>query len=1051
MKARPTRGFGQENDRVSTGPPTEEGPSQLPALRFAGFELDEATYRLTRGGHPIRLEPKPLALLFHLVRHRDRVVTKEELRQLLWPDAIVSGDSLFHVVMKAREALGERGRKDGTIQTIRGRGFRFAAEVELLIDDTVPGSGASERSPLATRSLIGRGAELQRLREIHAATGQGSGRVALVEGPAGIGKSRLVREFVEGSSPALREIHHATSPESGGAPAYWLWVQILRSLLPVARESSFEDAPSIEALLAELTGAGGTALADMADADEAEFRLLDGLATSLRDHAEKQPIVLVLEDLQWVDSGSAKALAFLSDAIATVPILIVGTCRDVELGPDHPLERARVEWMRRDLLEAVPLAGLDPDDVTTLVEEVTGYEPDDGFIESLWTRTRGNPFFVRQILALALARTDPTEELGARLRSEVGTIPQEVRRVIRDRLARLDGPTQMVLSRAAAFGAEFDLAALARCVDLDRASLLRALERASAEQIITPRATLAKPYAFSHGLLREVAYAELDASERAQVHRRIAEALEELYADRIESIVPALARHYGDAAPLLESDEAVRYSKWAGDLARDSCAYQDAAEAFARAIRALDLLPDAPAERRAELLICSGFALQSAGRNEEGRSQHRAAMAHARSAGNPKLFAAAVLGLAEVGVGGNDPELLELLESLEEALAGLEAVDEDEGPLRIWLLSAVAVRAAPLGRLARAKAASHEAAERARASRDPSWLAWALASVSEVRRFDPETLPEQRLALLDEASERADDARNTSFAIVASVQRYGVLMELARRQEAERECERMAELVERSRSSYWGYLVPSLRSGLLSLDGDLPGSERLAHEAFDRSDGPHLQLASARAGSLAMIRYQQGRLSELLPAISALRAGSSLTGVLDSAEIAALIETGDDATARERLDEVAADDFQACLGKEAWILSLCTISEACEDLHDEARARTLYALLEPRADHAVIVDNGQHVHGPVAFFLGILAKTFGDLPLAEERLEHALDVANRLRSPVWRAHALGARASLAVAHGERAEARRLGREALGLADPMGLARVLRRLRALELT
>ena len=1021
------------------GGPKAPSTDTILAVRFGRFELDEATYRLTGEGQPIRVEPKPLALLFHLVRHRDRVVTQEELRQLLWPDAIVSGDSLFHVVMKAREALGERGKKDGTIQTIRGRGFRFAVEVEPIADAArAPSHGVPER-PKAMRSLIGREGELKRLREIQAATNGETGRVVLVEGPAGIGKSRLVREFIEGLPPNSCEIHQATAPEAGGAPAYWLWVQILRSWLRNARENPGAAVSDIERLLSELGGSETSDTTETLDSETAQFQLIDDLARCLRDHARERPLLLALEDLQWIDAGSAKALAFLADTIATAPILIVGTCRDVELGPDHPLEPARVEWIRRDLLEVVPLVGLDPDEITTLVADVTGYEADDGFIEALWSRTQGNPFFVRQILALALARSDPTEKLDERLRSEVGTIPHEVRRVIRGRLARLDGPTQMVLSCAAAFGPEFGLAALARCVDLDRAALLRALERASTEQIIAPRATLELPYSFTHGLLQEVAYAELDATERAQVHHRIAAALEELHADHLEPVVPALARHYLEAAPLLEGDEAVRYAKWSGDLARDGRAYKEAAEHYGRALRALDLLPNPSTERRAELAVLRGFALQTSGRHEEGRQVLHEALGVARDAGLKNLMVAAAVGFAEYGLGLSDLAAVDALEQARDAL------EKPEGMLHVWVYALLATNLAnERDRLDEAHALSMEAEEIANRLGEPGAQSLALSSRAAVQRLHPAGQPAERADVAARAAAHAAEARDPNAELIARIQRFGALLEQGDISAVDAEGVQLDQVLQKLRSPYWEYVRPSLQAMRALLDGHFDAAERLALEAYQGTEHPRLNLAAALAGMIASIRHQQGRLEELIPALDAIVSQDPKIPALRTAAVGALLEAGREEQARDELHRIAADGFDSIVGTESWLCSLAMLAEVAARVGDEQQiCASLFEILEPRSEQCIIIANGHYCHGPVTLYLGMLATALERGAEAEQYLEDALERSERLRSPVWRAQTLAATARLGRASGNRSLGQAARKETLAIAKALGMAALVR--------
>ncbi len=316
---------------------------------FEDFEADEGLRELRREGRPVDLHPTPLRLLLYLLRNRDRVIPKDELLDRVWFDAAVSEGVLSTAIKEIRSALGDDGSQQRVIQTLRGKGYRLVAPVEER--PAAPARGHAGRGGVP--DFVGRGPVLDRLDAALEDALAGRGRIVLLAGEAGIGKTRTAEEFAAAASSRGVPVHAAWCREEKGAPPYWPWVQILRGLV---------DGQDAGALRSEL-GAGAARIAQIvpeirerlpdlpevpaeADPEEARFLLFDAVAGFLTRASAHQARILVVDDLHWAGASSLQLLEFLAHEIGAARILLLGTYRDIEVDRDHPLAGRLAELAR---------------------------------------------------------------------------------------------------------------------------------------------------------------------------------------------------------------------------------------------------------------------------------------------------------------------------------------------------------------------------------------------------------------------------------------------------------------------------------------------------------------------------------------------------------------------------------------------------------------------------------------------------------------------------------------------------------------------------------
>lgn len=522
-----------------------------------------------------------------------------------------------------RALLEELGLEPGrSLRQLEQAILQQDPSLDLAITPTPPAEVTPSGRRVERRAagvFVGRERELAGLLEaLHDAI-SGRGRLVLIGGEPGIGKSRLVEELASRAGKA--EVHWGRCWEVGGAPPYWPWVQAIRSYV---RERNAEQlrgelgpgAADIAELVVEIRerlpdlGAPSVlpeSAPGPARAVHARFRLFDSIADFLKNASRSGPLVLVLEDLNWADDDSLLLLEFVARELGEAHVLVIGTYRDIDLSRRHPLSRTLGELARERLFERVLLRGLSHADVEQFIEAACGFVPDEGLVYAVHTQTEGNPFFVGEVVRLLIEEGALTREQSRVAERWRVRIPEGVREAIGRRLNHLSEPCNETLSLASAIGRAFTLDQLLHLTDdLSEDELLELLEEAIAAHVIEELSSAPVGYQFTHALIQGTLADELSLTRRVRLHARIAETLEELYAADIESHAAELAHHFGEAQAVLGPEPLVHYSALAGEAALAARAPEQAVTHFQRALAAKgDQVED---EESADLLFGLGRA-----------------------------------------------------------------------------------------------------------------------------------------------------------------------------------------------------------------------------------------------------------------------------------------------------------------------------------------------------------------------------------------------------------------------------------------------------------
>jgi DNA-binding CsgD family transcriptional regulator len=424
--------------------------------------------------------------------------------------------------------------------------------------------------------VVGRDGELAALCEALADVRAGAPATVLVGGEAGVGKSRLLREFGEQAGTSARLLVGGCVELGASGLPYVPFTAALRTLVRAIGPAALtrllpEDEPGELARL--LPGLGRPEPGG--DADEARARLFEQLLALLERLAADRPVVLVLEDAHWADRSSRDLLDFLVRNQQAAPgLLLAVSYRTEELHRAHPLRRRlaeldRVEWVRR-----LDVPRLGRRYVTALVRGILGHEPGAGLMEAIQGRSEGNPLFVESLL-----------DAGLQSGSE---LPESLRDLLLAQIERLPERSREVVRTAAAAGPRMRHELLAAVTGLDDATLSDSLRQAvSANTLLID----GDEYAFRHALLRDAAYADLLPGERTRVHARYAEALTSdaalAPADRAEI---ELAHHWHAAREWTRALPAA----WAAAAEAGECmAYAEQLELLDRALELWESVPDA--------------------------------------------------------------------------------------------------------------------------------------------------------------------------------------------------------------------------------------------------------------------------------------------------------------------------------------------------------------------------------------------------------------------------------------------------------------------------
>lgn len=932
-----------------------------------------------------------------------------------------------------------------------------AAVRRVLLDlrdrNAAPPSQVAVTSANSVPSVVGRTWELARLRATIEEAHRGQGALVWIAGEMGIGKTTMALEIERYARHWSFRVFWGRCHQGGSAPTFWPWIQVLRSYAhehppEEVRETLGAAAGEIGQVAPELRDSLALPAArPVAEAEVAQFRLFDGVAQFLKRAAQREPIVVILEDLLEADEQSLALLGFVAREIPDARLLIVATHGEIE--PDD--SRPAAEFLRkrgrnpRDL--SIWLRGLDRTAVQDFVERRIGWNPGPDLVAALHRTTGGNPFFLGALVSLNLAsgRLERAREATQQGRKPPPLeIPDSVRGALALRLDRLSQGCNRMLAAAAVIGFEFDQSVLQRVLELEHGEVQRLLEEATQARVTEPLEI--GRWRFSHGLFRDLLHDDLPFDRRAAWHRRAAEALEELHGSHPEPHLAEIAFHFREAASIADPEKAIEYSIRAGRRASALMSHQEAIGHLDWAREALSSEHPRNEARLCDLLAELSVVLWNAGDSVRAQSLAESAFEMARRVGSPEALARAALAYAGrvqlFSAVRSDERAVQLLD---EALRVLGSDGEER------LLALVMARLAAELTFSDEEERMRELAEGAiaiaRRLGDPIVLAPVLKA-THWALWVPERIVERRRGaaeILDLARASGDPA----ITLDARLLRLWALLEVGDGPAAHRELEGCEQLSRELRQPYQDWVIATTRVCLAFMEGRLDEVPRLAERAFELGRQPApLNAALFYGVQMAYLGYLRGPLDRSIAIVEDfVDTFPLLTPAVRCALAALHAEKGERDRARELLQSFSKARFERLPRNLVWLASNLFLAEACAILDDQESASVLYELLKPFAEYnAVMVPLLSF--GCASHQLGLLATILRRWSEAEQHFQAALVQQSWMGTRQMQARSQFAYAQMLeqrAAPGDAEQAVALRASARELAEDLGLAPLLKRL------
>lgn len=596
---------------------------------FDDFVLDTDQRELRRDGHAVPLQPQVFDLLEYLIRHRARVVTKDDLISAIWGGRIVSESALTTRINAARTGIGDSGEAQRLIKTLPRKGVRFIGtvrEAQREVENAVV--------PLTTEVstlVVGRTAPFEMIDRMTRHVLSGKRQMAFVTGEAGIGKTAFIARAVEQLTEqgfdqlygrcterfgtdevflplidALVNRYRANGPELISAvrvhaPA---WILQLPGVIDASERAAFLD---------EVFGA-------------TRERMLREFCDLLEALSIDRPWVLVLEDLHWSDFATLDVLSRFARGNGKARVLVLCSYRPADSSAGgHPIRRLHRDLEIHGYCSELRLDRLSRSEVERYLALRFGDEElASSLSKPVFERTLGHPLFVASLLKHLIDQESIVEmDDGWRLSSQPAftqdRVPDSLLNMIGHELDRLTDNERRLLDVASVAGEEFSAALVAAGLSDDAIDVERNIEASiRKDQILVrsgvsewPDGTYSGSYAFRHILYQNIIYQNLPPGHRAQTHKRLGKRLEEAYAGRTGEIAPALALHFEQGR---DFPSALRYLREAAKSSTKRLGHAEAASYLTRALGILDRFDAADKfSTRVALLRERSWALRSCG------------------------------------------------------------------------------------------------------------------------------------------------------------------------------------------------------------------------------------------------------------------------------------------------------------------------------------------------------------------------------------------------------------------------------------------------------
>jgi len=537
--------------------------------------------------------------------------------------------------------------------------------------------------------MVDRQQPFSRLKEVLDEAISGHGRVVLISGEAGIGKTRLVHEL-EGSAVGrdLMFLYGRCLSPIGSEP-YLPFLEALRDYsrkapktkkgdkAPVQTAAGKGETHDARAMPMGLLGIdnmfeGGRDITTerieklwRMDVGRERERMYESISSMLLGIAGERPLLLFLDDLQWADSGTLQLLVHISRHVVENKVLIVCAYRFEEVleldGQPHPLSEVMSLMEHQRISERILLEGFKKDDTKQMLYRLLDTKDIPAeLVETIHERTNGNPYFIEEVVKNLIDRgiIDPKDQRWTtKSRLKDITIPSTVRDVIALRLSKLDARAMKTLERASVIGKEFTLDVLRGVYDASEDELVDDLDNLIRSKVIFEETKgMVESYRFASTVLREVVYDAISNVKRRLLHRKTANAIEDLVGEQPDDMVYVLAQHYALAN---DPDKSTKYTVLAGNKAFKAMALVEADRFYRTALESLERAKRTPENLalKEEVLISEGRIHFTVGEQDQAFKELTEVLELSSETGNKKSGAFAFYWTGRIFENRSDLEM----------------------------------------------------------------------------------------------------------------------------------------------------------------------------------------------------------------------------------------------------------------------------------------------------------------------------------------------------------------------------------------------------------
>lgn len=950
-------------------------------IQFSEFELDLELFTLQHRKSPVEIGQRPLDLLVCLIQNRERVLDLEFLRREVWDSAALSSAAIPTCVGELRKALADSASSPRFIESVRGRGYRFIAEIKCA-----PRSNGTQTQPLEELPFVGRKTEMSVLREIlRSSVAEARGHLVLIRGEAGIGKTRLLDEFLKTVPNSVRS-YLARSSTIEGTPAFWPWTKILREALTEQKGTNLElveNAQSLSTAFPEIQGSVEYTLDRPANIDR--FSILARWVKTIRSISQGTPLLLAFEDIHRADFDSLSLLAWIAEELSFDPVVVIATHRPSPESNATAQGLSEIAALSR--CKSIDLTPLTAVDISFMLDPIG---PDRSELsKALELRTAGNAFYVTHLIRYLDSRinTESTESL-------LSALPSNGREIVSRQLSDLPSSTLNALAVASVAGGTFSIETTAEILEISSKELLTQLEAAQRSWTIREDGS---DFVFSHALLCDALYQTIDSPRRREIHLLLARNFIKLG----DSRAALISDHLTKSTPLADLAEARRFALLAGRDAAARFAYSEAQTYFTRALDLVESDSESSITDRCRILLEFANAQLYAGDRELARKTLLETARLARQAGSAELLAACALQLApdylSIEVGIYDLTLIRLIEE------AIKATPTNDLSHRSKLLARLSQAIQWKGDPKKHTQMATDALQLARQSNDRRALSAALAA--RVDSLAGPNCTEDRIRVLNELYETEGATENVPSKLAHQTRMVAALLELGDMVQLDAENQSCRELASRTGLAQFMWYPESTDSMRTLMRGDIRPNTRLStryHEIEQLTPDANVTQAYA--------------LQEFYRQIEMDCSESIIPFVVEFARTRNLVlswsvglgwlqwDAGLFTDARDSIEQFQFSRVETLFREAGGGIGIATLAEVTANLGNREYREFMYRRVTPLQDRFAAAGYGVLYFGSFARYSGLLADSLCMHSEAIHFLRKAIRNEAAIGARIWQGH-----------------------------------------------